>query len=414
MEKEEAKQLLQKIREGKATEQERALVDSWYLSYRKDEPAGLSAEDYEIAELLMFSRLPGQQRKVVKLWTGIRIAAGIAAAVAAVVFGVYFFSSNYQDAGIKTANIATVNDIAPGRNGATITLANGKVIELSDKKTGVIVGEELKYNDNTSVIPGYTSSRGNERSLDPAESRDPSQGRDDGIVQNLTAKTQKGQTYQFTLPDGTRVWLNADSKIEFPSNFMNSKTRNVKLSGEAYFAVKHDGRQPFRVESRGQIVEDIGTEFNINAYADEKNIKTTLIEGSARVTSVPHMDEFSHAPKDMSYGREEGIEADVFLTPNQQAVLRGIKLDVSRVEVSQVIAWKEGLFAYNNTTLEEVMRQAARWYDVKVIYAEEALKQKKLSGAVTRYDNISGLLKAISYTAGVKFKIEGRNLLIEK
>jgi ferric-dicitrate binding protein FerR (iron transport regulator) len=290
-----------------------------------------------------------------------------------------------------------MNDIAPGKNGATITLSNGKVIQLSDAKTGVVVGKDLKYNDGAAVQGGGPDLR-----------------QDD--VMQLTATTAKGQTYQFTLPDGTKVWLNADSKISFPSRFPGQE-RKILLSGEAYFEVAKvvmplsaeplPGqiskpatlfKVPFLVESKGQTVEVLGTHFNISAYQDERLTTTTLVEGSVRVSMF-----------DVALGRRTEM-----LKPNQQSIQTpGGGMQVRNVDVSEALDWKNGLFIFNDEPLQNVMRRVARWYDVEVSY--DGVDQNELyGGSVSRYDNVSKVLRKLELTGGIHFKIEGRKIKVMK
>ncbi|MHA4895394.1 FecR family protein [Pedobacter sp. PWIIR3] len=397
---EEFRLLLKKYEDGRCSAEEIALLESWYLDLHREKRLSLSREELDEATPRMWESIAQRigERKTVKLWPRIAVAA---AAVAAIVFGVWMYNYSNSEVLKPIQDDVAVNDVAPGRSGATIMLANGKVIELSGAKKGVSIGsKKLKYIDG-SEVDTIIRNPDNQEVFPYNDDSEFDQHRSKNAPV-LTASTAKGQTYEFTLPDGTHVWLNADSKITFPSQFIG-RERKVLLSGEAYFAVKHNAKQPFRVESTGadgksQIVEDIGTEFNINAYLDERSIKTTLVEGSAKISSLS----------------SRAKAKDLILTPNQQAILTNTNLATRQVDVSEVVSWKEGLFAYNNTTLEEVMRQTARWYDITIVYEEDALKQKKLSGTVTRYDNLSSLLKAISYTANVNFKIEGRKLLIKR
>jgi transmembrane sensor len=390
-----ASEIIAKYKAGTCTEEELALVQDWIMFGKFDE---LNFSDTEILDDLreIDRKLPlvSKPSRTI-LWPKIAV---VAAAAAAIVFGVYFFTAprHPDTSSPRTAGRNLLNDIAPGRNGATITLGNGQVIHLSGAKKGIIVGEDLKYNDHTSVIPGYTSSQGNERSPDPANTRDLSQGRDDRSVQLLTASTSRGQTYQFTLPDGTKVWLNADSKIEFPSNFMNSKTRNVKLTGEGYFEVAKDKAHPFRVESAGQQVEVLGTHFNINAYANEESIKTTLLEGSVMV---------SHQGKQMSR---------MVLKPGMQSELDDIGLSSKEVDVDEIVAWKAGDFIFTKVSLADIMKSIARWYDVEVSYDPAVDAEQTFSVLVSRNKNISQILLSLENTGKVKFKIEGKKVKVGK
>ena len=313
----------------------------------------------------------------VSLWPRIAVAA---AAVAAIVFGVWFFSSDkiLRDA---LDDKMVVNDIAPGKNTATLTLANGKVINLSDAKTGVVVGEELKYSDGTNVnsssLPKGISPRGGER----------------GSMM-LTASTPRGGTYQVVLPDGTKVWLNADSRISFPSTFMGDK-RQIALEGEAYFEVskiflKKGGRMPFIVMSKGQKVEVLGTHFNISSYPDERSVKTTLLEGSVRVND------------------------EVVLKPNQQSVLTEKAILVKQVDVNLAIAWTNGDFMFRSEEIGDIMKEVERWYNVVVLYQDNSLAAIKFSGNISRYKNVSALLDILQTTGQVHFVLKGKQIIVTK
>ena len=331
-------------------------------------------------------------KKLITLW---RIA-GIAAAVATVVFGVWFFNSESRVMKQVQDEVA-VNDVAPGKYGATLTLANGKTIQLSDAKSGVVIGDdELVYNDGTALQDEAPD-------LDQYE---------------VVASTARGQTYEFTLPDGTHVWLNAESKISFPSQFIGN-TRKVLLSGEAYFEVakarvkgggirtKERGSKskeqamPFIVESKGQQIEVLGTHFNVNAYADEPSTKTTLIEGSVRVSA-------------------SGDGGSARLRPNHEASLgQNFQIRVKEVtDAERAMAWrnkggKSGELIFEDEELEPVMRKIMRWYDVEVVYR---LKRKKpdvrFSGVISRDVNLSKMTKLLEHSGSYTFKIEGRRLIV--
>jgi transmembrane sensor len=323
------------------------------------------------------------ERNPVRLWPRIVVAA---AAVAAITLGTWLYMNGPD---VKSGDEVVMNDIAPGKNGATITLANGKVIQLSDAKSGVVIGNgRIKYNDGSFLSPSGRDGVAREGSgpVNPLSPQgDPDVKSGGGMA--LTASTAKGQTYQFTLPDGTKVWLNADSKLEFPSNFVNSKTRNVKLSGEGYFEVAKDKAHPFIVATDQQEVEVLGTHFNINSYSDESNTKTTLLEGSVRVN-------------------------EVVLKPNQQSILTGSnRIKVQDVDIEEAIAWKNGKFVFEYENIESVMRKLSRWYDAEIIY-QGNIGDKTFTGSISRRDNISKILEKITYTQNVHFKIEGRRITV--
>jgi transmembrane sensor len=395
MSQQDAKSLIEKYQSGLCSPEEKAIVENW-LTFGEATDLDLSEAELKADLAELRQRVIGTDRKTVKLWPRIAVAA---AAVAAIVFGVYFLNSRHvilnsvQDPG--SAQYAT--DIAPGKNGATITLANGKVIQLSDAKTGVVVGNGLKYSDGVEILK---------------QVQDEGQGGERSIA--LTASTAKGQTYQFTLPDGTKVWLNADSKISFPSQF-SGKERKILLDGEGYFEVSKDKAHPFIVATDKQEVEVLGTHFNINAYKDESNTKTTLLEGSVRVAIGVRHPELVSGSLGSKSGGPDLRQDDVVLKPNQQSILTGSnRLQVKQVDVENIIAWQKGYFMFNNETLENIMKRVARWYDVEVIYKTDEPKDVTYYGTVSRFENISKVLSKLEATSNVKFKIEGNKIYISK
>ncbi len=458
MNREEFIILADRVAGGTATEAELRRYNGYYNEYQArqnswDEVSPVQKQQMLVAAKQGIDAQIGEYnnedlkdvRKQVRLWPRF---AGIAAAVAVVVFGVWLyrfeFASQTRDDG-PGPNGELVNDVAPGGYGATITLANGHVIHLDSAKKGVVVGGAagavaLRYEDGAEIASEAapsrnddrlnSSSRGNEGSLGDANSRDVSSRRHDGTrddVVKFIATTAKGQTYSFTLPDGTRVWLNADSRLEFPNQF-SGKERKILLQGEAYFAVKHNDQQPFRVVSKtpdgkGQLVEDIGTEFNINAYADERSVKTTLVEGSARVipiTQARHSDDRRNLLNGMDKGSLAALEMTgknndgkgVTLSPNQQGTLQDGRIKVNKVDVEREIAWKKGDFIFNNERLGDIMIALSRWYNIEVSYADDSLKDIRLGGFVSRSKNISAVLKMMKLTKRVDFQIKDRKIIV--
>jgi ferric-dicitrate binding protein FerR (iron transport regulator) len=390
--------LAEKVAEGSASISEVALYNACYESFQKDAQNltadGLDSKDLKKESLARFWKNHDSSAPVVKLWPRILVASRrkvgtsllATAAVAAIVVGVWLYSNKYQDTSIKTGSTASVNDIAPGKNGATITLANGKVIQLSDAKSGVVIGEDdLKYSDGSEVR--YSSGTGSSGSLKGSQNSTELQGAD-GKVQNLIATTARGQTYHFTLADGTKVWLNADSKLEFPSNFVNGKTRNVKLSGEGYFEVAKDKAHPFMVNFRTLTLTVLGTHFNVNAYENEKTAKATLLEGSIKVEKL-------------------------FLKPAQQAIFDDHRrLSLQTLEnAEKETAWKDGYFRFYDEKIQDIMKKLERWYDIEVVY-EGKMTTEGFTGKVSRNKNISEVLMILEKTKGVHFKIEGRRVTV--
>ncbi|SMC57349.1 FecR family protein [Pedobacter nyackensis] len=303
----------------------------------------------------------------VKLWPKIAIAASVTIAISA---GLWFYVAHQRMINIQSQT-TNKNDISPGRNTATLTLSNGKHINLSDAKKGLVIeAAKLSYNDGTEIKESKPTSL-------------------------LTITTPNGGMYQVRLSDGTKVWLNATSILKFPSNFTKSKYRKVELTGEAYFEVEKDKTMPFIVASRGQEVEVLGTHFNVNSYADEGSIRTTLLEGAVKVTNLKS-------------------KASNFLRPNQQAILTGAnQIEVRDLDAEASISWKKGEFTFDREEISSIMRKVARWYNVQIVYKDN-LNGVKLTGSVSRFENISKLLKVLENTQEVNFKIDGNKVIVTR
>lgn len=382
------KDLLSKYRQGTCTEEELALLENWvsvttYSEYVISEKE--LREDFD----LIAKALPLQKPKV-RLWPRIAVAA---AAITAITLGVWFYNISgtprHTDAGQYPGSAQYANDVAPGRNTATLTLANGKTIVLSDAKIGVIIGlHKLAYNDGSVVryssgTPSSGSLKGEQMTTGPVGVHSLR------VNELLTVATPRGGTYQVVLSDGTKVWLNADSKLVFPSNFGNTKQRIVNLSGEGYFEVTKNKNQPFIVESNGQQVKVLGTRFNINSYTDEGGTKTTLLEGSVDVNGT-------------------------VLKPDQQATNTGNTIKVQEIDASSAIDWKNGEFVLGGQSLEAIMSKISRWYDVEVTYEDQQLKKQTFGGQVSRFVNVSEILDLMELTGFAHFKIEGRKIIVRK
>ncbi|POY34699.1 anti-sigma factor [Solitalea longa] len=371
MDQQYAKELLEKYKSGQCTAEEKEQVENW-ITFGEFPDAEISLEELEDQLDAMSNALPLYKER--RLWPKIAVAA----AAAIVIFSVGLIYYSGQSNKSKQTTIA-FNDIAPGKQGATLTLANGSQIRLSTASNG-----EIAQQSNVKI----TKSAKGEIIYQLGSSKN-----DQSATNSLnTLTTANGEVYTLILPDNSKVWMNAASSISYTPMLMDKGVRRVRLEGEAYFEVVKDKAHPFIVESAGQKVEVLGTHFNVNAYSDESSVITTLLEGSVRVTS-----------------EKNGISAkNVMLKPNQQSVTAANIIHVSEVNTREAVAWKNGLFYFNNTAIQNVMRQVERWYDVKVVYEQPALKDEILSGSVSRYGNLSKLLAAIEQTGAVKFKIEGK------
>lgn len=299
----------------------------------------------------------------------------IAAALAAIVFGLWFFNTRYDRSGKDL--VAAGKNIHPGKNTAVLTTADGEVIALSDKKSGIIIeADQLSYSDGSKL--NFSSD---------TESGTPGSKASLGKLKDIAVTTPLGGTYQVILSDGTKVWLNAGSRISFPSRFVD-KERKVLLSGEAYFQVSPDKSRPFRIISKGQQVEVLGTHFNINAYQDEASTKTTLLEGSVKVNN------------------------SIVLKPNEQSVLTSNNLLVKRVNGSAAIDWKNGKFIFEDEDLETILRKVSRWYNVQIVDQRKVRTPITFKGSFSRYDNISKVLSKLEFAGQVKFEIRERIITV--
>ncbi|WP_127128157.1 FecR family protein [Pseudoflavitalea rhizosphaerae] len=297
----------------------------------------------------------------------------IAASVILVLgIGAYLLMQNRNDTKDPVAKFNAAQ-IQPGRDGAVLTLADGSQLLLDSVQNGIVA---LQDGVTAKVVNGALVYEGN----------------GNGILYN-TMSTPKGRQYQLTLPDGTKVWLNAASSIKYPTAF-TGRERNVQISGEAYFEVAKKSSQPFRVVvDNGMKIDVLGTSFNVNAYQDDNKSYTTLIDGAVRVTAAQ-------------------IGSSTILKPAQQAVQAdGSSLSVSsNVDVEKVMAWKNGVFNFENASLEYVMKEIERWYDIDVVY-KNGIPDIKFWGKITKDVPLSGMLIALERTK-VHFELENNRTLV--
>ncbi|WP_423738253.1 FecR family protein [Chitinophaga caseinilytica] len=294
------------------------------------------------------------------------------AAAAAVLIGIsVWFLRPEKKSSVPSAQL--LEQISPGSNGAVLTLADGRQVRLDSLENDTIGAQAgaLVAVRNGQLTYDPSAAGGNE-------------------VQFNTTATPRGRQYQLRLPDGTKVWLNAASSLRYPTAF-NGGERRVEITGEAYFEVAKDKTKPFRaVVNGGTTVEVLGTEFNINAYPDDGETKTTLLRGSVKVV------------------RTSGT---VTLVPGQQANVKNGVAVVREADTDKAVAWKNGLFDFDGMPLEEAMRQLARWYDITIVY-EKGIPDIRFYGAMSRDVSLAGMLKGLE-GAGVRFRMEeGRKLVV--
>ena len=371
--------LLKKYRDNTATEAEKQALMDWYreAAYQDGEfPGDEESVGKGMLESLMREIRPKRKLLPIKRWS---IAASVTVLLGLSLLFVIKSTHNHI---IKTVSV-NKNDVAPGGEKAILTLANGSKVSLTDARNGDIAkqaGVQITKAANGQLV--YTIKTSNPQNVIAQQAT---------LAYN-TISTPLGGQYQVILPDGSKVWLNALSSIKFPVSFSALKERRIELSGEAYFEVEHDKNHPFKVITAKQEVEDLGTEFDVNAYTDEASTKTTLLKGSVKVTA--------------------GTDAS-FLKPGEQAKLTST-IAISEVNTQAVIAWKNGYFMFDDEKLEDIMRLVSRWYNIKVVYTDESVKEETFGALSTRFANISILLNMMEQTGNAHFKINGSTITVSK
>jgi len=300
-----------------------------------------------------------------------RTVAAAAAIIMVVATGILFYTQNTA----STTLVAENNEVVPGKVGATLVLANGKKVKLSEAADGELAKE-------AGVI--ISKSKNGELIYEiKADEADPDKVH--------TLYTSNGETYTVRLPDGSVVWLNAASSLSYPANLLKDGRRSVTLKGEGYFEVAKDKAHPFVVETDRQKVEVLGTHFNVNAYSDERDVKTTLLEGSVKV----------------NMGAVQKL-----LRPGEQAVNSGTAIIISKVDMESVTDWKHGDFIFKDEDFKTAMRKIARWYDLEVVYAPDLQTRIEPGGWISRKSKLSAVLGLIEAAGNVHFKVEGRRVTV--
>ncbi|MVZ65443.1 DUF4974 domain-containing protein [Sphingobacterium sp. DK4209] len=276
----------------------------------------------------------------------------------------------------SNSNIEIVSEIPNPSSRAILRLDNGKIIELNAEKSGLRMGDDLSYVDGSAI----------------------SDAKGIGTVQMLSLEVPKGGTYQLVLSDGTKVWLNSGSKLRYPLKF-KSEERHVELVGEGYFEVqakKHltagaetPVRTPFSIKTKNQVIEVLGTAFNVEAYEDDAHEKTSLLHGKVRVL----------------YGNKRANSMD--LSPGEQSTTQMGAVVKSTFNPEDILGWKDDMFVFNNTDLNQALKVLSRWYDFDVFY-EGDIPQSQFFAEMKRSNKLSTVLKTLE-KGGVKFRMEKQN-----
>lgn len=386
--------IIKAISDSALTSAETALLDQWLADTENSQLfENLKNKDYLLQKLKEAHEVDMEGDKVLlqqKLGIGKRIhirrqwnfryvatsAAAVLILAAASIF--WFISHKPVNKTVKEiTETVTVKDIQPGKTAALLTLADGSRLKLDSSASRKLAqqGATVLLNENGTLT------------------YQPPKGPQSGELFN-TLSTANAQTYAMVLADGSKVWLNTGASIRYPVAFTGNE-RRVEITGEAYFEVAHDKTKPFIVHvpgnNNGMDVQVLGTHFNINAYKEAAVIKTTLLQGSVKI-------------------KQGTIET--LLKPGQQALVsNGTAQVLKAVDVKAAVAWKNGLFNFDNADIMAVMDQLTKWYNVEAVY--EGPKPTKLfMGGTGRNQLLSDAVKLLELTGGVHFRIEGRKLIV--
>jgi transmembrane sensor len=373
-------EILKRYRLGKASDKEIKFLDSYYDMFDIQDDFLAEKNEAKIKDKVKVSidaRIGLQKKSFNRIMAGKRIIryASAAMVIFALSFGAYLLNNKFTH---SDQSVAVQHDIPPGGNTAILTLANGKKIFLDKIVNGQVLQQAGLHITKTSkgqIVYEVTDQKALQDSNEEAKMN--------------TISTPNGGQYQVVLPDGTRVWLNSASNLKYPNYFSGSE-RLVELEGEAYFEVAKNKLSPFRIKTGLQTIEVLGTHFNVNAYNDEPILKTTLLEGSVTVSSAKNK---------------------IILIPGQQATINRNNLETtveSKVDLDQIVAWKNGVFSFENEDLRSIMRQISRWYNVSVVF-NGPLSDDKFFGEISRNSNLSQVIEILKLN-NIRVALSGKTL----
>lgn len=374
MDKKHAEQLLRRYLEGRCSPEEQRLVELWYHEL-------LDSEKQRDKAVIDEDRLKEHVWKSIGKRRPARLPRFVAAAAVlfAIATGIYLYRyKTSQDLGEATTLPASAA-IQPGGNRAMLTLADGTQIDLDENQAGIVIDTGIAYLDGSMI----------QRPERPD-------------MRRFAIATPRGGQYRVVLPDGTNAWLNAATTLEFESRPGESE-RVVTLNGEAYFEVSSRqgnglGKTTFKVKTGRQEVTVLGTGFNVSAYEESPQTVTTLVQGRVRVADI-------HAG-----GNEQSTGAWV-LEPGFQAVTTAQYTETSAANLESAIGWKNGDFVFDGSSIQEIMQQLSRWYDIDIQY-RGAVTTEAFGGKIARTKDIRDVLRVLELTGGVKFAIENRTIIV--
>jgi transmembrane sensor len=375
MTEQQVREILNKYYAGQASDEEKALLFKLIDQLGADRMPGFSEKEMsrfiEEMDTKMADASGLQSFQIPK--SSAKITRWLAAASIIIILlsGAYYFLFTDKKSQSLAAN-AIINDIEPGHDGAILQLADGRKIIIDSAAHGLIAqqnGTQISLNENGL---SYNTASATE-----------------GAINYNTLQTPKGRQFHIKLPDGTEAWLNASSSLKYPTVFKD-KQRVVQVTGEVYFEIAPDKQKPFIAETeKGTKIEVLGTHFNVNAYNNEVNVKTTLLQGRVKVY----------------YGNKS-----VIINPGDQVQTDADAL-VTKADTEEATAWKDGYFYFNDADLPTVLRQLVRWYDVEIKY-EGQIPKANFVGQIPRKSTLSQVLKVLS-NSGVKFNIDNKTIIIQ-
>jgi hypothetical protein len=385
VQKQEFQQLIDKYLNGQATADEVQLLmelfDNVQTDSDWDEQALGVRQDLE-DKMLQRLQLAVQQSstkhqpKVFKIFASRNVAAAVIGLMV-ISAGVYYGTRHTaKDVALAKNKTVVKHDADPGKNEAVLTLDNGEKVVLDSARIGTLAKKgnvSVKKTKDGQLV--YQVEEGKASATN-------------GPVAYNTISTPRGGQYQVILPDGSKIWLNAASSLKFPTAFTGSQ-RDVELTGEAYFEVAKNPSKPFMVNVNALKVKVLGTHFNINAYSDEDDIKTTLLEGSVRLAS----------------GNSHNL-----LKPGEQGIVKGNNIRVIEVDAERTAAWKNGFFDFNRASIRDIMKQLSRWYNIEVVYNGK-VSDDEFMGRIERNVKLSQVLHVLELSH-VHFKVEDKKITV--
>lgn len=350
------------------------IVGDWNLSNKYID----NSKEKVLSQILSQNKSISKETPIhIALWSGAakKVTIAAAAVIALFVLNLYDFGFNSDESSV----VETFQTIESGKSKATLTLDNGKKIDLVEEQNLNL------ESDGTTIIGGGNSITYFNKTSDSKKQK------------YNSLKTPRGGEFFITLSDSTKVWLNAESELKYPLVFLRDK-RTVELKGEAFFEVAPNQNIPFQVVSGDQIIEVLGTSFNVSSYQDDTEVVTTLIEGKVKVN------------------QNFGDKKSIILSPNEQSILNKetLKIESFKIDPAHFTSWKSGKFYFRQQKLKDITKVLSRWYDVEIFFIDSASENKRFTGRFKRYENFDHVRSIIELTEEVSFVKKGRTVLIKQ